>query len=314
MPQSDRVMISKHIIFPTLATLMLLTSCFTGVEGTKKITQKDVDKVVKELTDEEVKANSLAVPVDSFANWQAGKRFYVSDDNAKLIFANSDSYNADTLHLKGKELTYSGYYLGSVLDNRATVNVKFTDGVNTYVYVTDKTVQEIRPDYTIPFLIDMDVVEYINRQLCGKDCYVKTSIWYGEDERMIAGRKYVKVHIDDVKPGNKVFPIKVLFTDVETSRKAMLWMTLGGTVLKNRSFDALFSFSDVRKRYPNITDEVWRCIVEGKTQPGMTKDEVRLSLGTPEHVNQRPTYSGVKEYWYYTDGRYFYFEDGILVK
>ena len=187
---------------------MLLTSCFTGVEGTKKITQKDVDKVVKELTDEEVKANSLAVPVDSFANWQAGKRFYVSDDNAKLIFANSDSYNADTLHLKGRELTYSGYYLGSVLDNRATVNVKFTDGVNTYVYVTDKTVQEIRPDYTIPFLIDMDVVEYINRQLCGKDCYVKTSIWYGEDERMIAGRKYVKVHIDDVKPGNKVFPIK----------------------------------------------------------------------------------------------------------
>ena len=110
MPQSDRVMISKHIIFPTLATLMLLTSCFTGVEGTKKITQKDVDKVVKELTDEEVKANSLAVPVDSFANWQAGKRFYVSDDNAKLIFANSDSYNADTLHLKGRELTYSGYY------------------------------------------------------------------------------------------------------------------------------------------------------------------------------------------------------------
>ena len=307
-------MISKRIILPALAMMTLLTGCFTGVEGTKKITQKDVDRVVKGLTEEEVKANSLAVPIDSFASWQQGKRFYASDDNVKLIFANSDAYDADTLSLKGRILAYSGYYLGSVLDNRATVNVKFTDGVNTYVYATDKTIDEIRPDYTIPFLIDMDVVEYIESQLRDKDCYVKTSIWYGEDERMIAGRKFVKVHIDDVLPGNKVFPIKVLFTDVETSRKAMLWMTLGGTVLKNRSFDALFSFTDVRNRYPNTTDEVWRCIVEGKTQPGMTKDEVRLSLGTPEHVNQLPTHAGVKEYWYYTDGRYYYFEDGLLVR
>ena len=46
----------------------------------------------------------------------------------------------------------------------------------------------------------------------------------------------------------------------------------------------------------------------------MTKDEVRLSLGSPSSVNQRPSHEGVREYWYYPDGRYLYFEDGVLVE
>ena len=305
----------RHISYGLVALLLLMmSSCFTGVESTKKITDKDVKKVVEVLTQEEVEANTLAIPTDSFACWNRGKQFYVCDNNARLIFAPSAAYNADTLNMKGKILAYDGYHLGSVLDNRNTVNIEFTDGKNKYVYSTDKTIGEIKSGYTIPFLIDMDVVRFVASKLEQRTCYIKTPIWYDLNEEMTAGRKFVGVRIDSVLPGNKVFPLKVMFTDIEARRKAMLWMTAGGTVLKNRSFDALFSLTDLRKRYPDIESDVWQCIVAGKVKTGMTKDEVRLSLGNPSSINQRPTYEGVREYWYYPDGRYLYFEDGLLVE
>ncbi|MGM9804278.1 MAG: hypothetical protein ACI308_08895 [Muribaculaceae bacterium] len=293
---------------------VFMSGCFTGVEGTKAITDKDVRKVVSGLSQEEIEANSLSIPADSFASWQPGKRFYVCDDNARLIFRPSEKYDADTLRLKGRILRYVDYYLGSVLDNRNAVNINFTDGNNIYTYATDKTIDALKSGYSIPFLIDLDAVDYVNEQLQGRQCYVKTPIWYDFDGEMVEGRKFVKVAIDSVLPGNKVFPIKVLFTDVEKDRRAMLWMTTGGTVMKNRSFDALFSLSDLRKRYPEISDETWQCIVDGRVKGGMTKDEVRLSLGAPASINQRATYEGIREYWYYSDGRYFYFEDGLLVE
>ena len=305
----------RHISYGLVALLLLMmSSCFTGVESTKKITDKDVKKVVEVLTQEEVEANTLAIPTDSFACWNRGKQFYVCDNNARLIFAPSAAYNADTLNMKGKILAYDGYHLGSVLDNRNTVNIEFTDGKNKYVYSTDKTIGEIKSGYTIPFLIDMDVVRFVASKLEQRTCYIKTPIWYDLNEEMTAGRKFVEVRIDSVLPGNKVFPLKVMFTDIEARRKAMLWMTAGGTVLKNRSFDALFSLTDLRKRYTDIESDVWQCIVAGKVKTGMTKDEVRLSLGNPSSINQRPTYEGVREYWYYPDGRYLYFEDGLLVE
>ena len=305
----------RHISYGLVALLLLMmSSCFTGVESTKKITDKDVKKVVEVLTQEEVEANTLAIPTDSFACWNRGKQFYVCDNNARLIFAPSAAYNADTLNMKGKILAYDGYHLGSVLDNRNTVNIEFTDGKNKYVYSTDKTIGEIKSGYTIPFLIDMDVVRFVASKLEQRTCYIKTPIWYDLNEEMTAGRKFVEVRIDSVLPGNKVFPLKVMFTDIEARRKAMLWMTAGGTVLKNRSFDALFSLTDLRKRYPDIESDVWQCIVAGKVKARMTKDEVRLSLGNPSSINQRPTYEGVREYWYYPDGRYLYFEDGLLVE
>ena len=305
----------RHISYGLVALLLLMmSSCFTGVESTKKITDKDVKKVVEVLTQEEVEANTLAIPTDSFACWNRGKQFYVCDNNARLIFAPSAAYNADTLNMNGKILAYDGYHLGSVLDNRNTVNIEFTDGKNKYVYSTDKTIGEIKSGYTIPFLIDMDVVRFVASKLEQRTCYIKTPIWYDLNEEMTAGRKFVEVRIDSVLPGNKVFPLKVMFTDIEAQRKAMLWMTAGGTVLKNRSFDALFSLTDLRKRYTDIESDVWQCIVAGKVKTGMTKDEVRLSLGNPSSINQRPTYEGVREYWYYPDGRYLYFEDGLLVE
>ena len=134
----------RHTSFALVMLLMFLSSCFTGVESTKKITDKDVKKVVEGLTQEELEANTLSIPTDSFANWKTGKQFFVCDNNARLIFKPTGTYDIDTLNLKGCLLSYVGYHLGSVLDNRNTVNIEFSDGRNKLVYSTDKTIDEIK--------------------------------------------------------------------------------------------------------------------------------------------------------------------------
>ena len=44
----------------------------------------------------------------------------------------------------------------------------------------------------------------------------------------------------------------------------------------------------------------------------MTKEACRLALGMPKQVNQVPDPSGMREYWYYDDGRFLQFVDGLL--
>ena len=89
-------------------------------------------------------------------------------------------------------------------------------------------------------------------------------------------------------------------------------MTVGTSSISGRDFDSLFSLTDVRLQYPEITAENWTRIVNGEVVEGMTKQECRLSMGSPKSVNQRPDQTGLKEYWYYDGGRYLFFFDGLL--
>ncbi|MBR5102607.1 MAG: hypothetical protein IK092_05740, partial [Muribaculaceae bacterium] len=130
---------------------------------------------------------------------------------------------------------------------------------------------------------------------------------------MRAGLKYVKVHIDGVEAGNKVFPLRVLFTPLSGNREqSMVWLATNNSTMHGRDFDSLFSLSDLRTDYPTIDDATWQRIVKGEVSTGMTKAECRLSLGAPKTINQQPDQTGVKEYWFYDGGTYLFFVDGLL--
>ena len=64
--------------------------------------------------------------------------------------------------------------------------------------------------------------------------------------------------------------------------------------------------------------EVAKCINEAMAGNGqiatyMTKEECRLSIGPPDNLERIPTYNGVREYWYYSNGTYLIFdEEGLL--
>lgn len=296
------------------ACCLSLLSCGTGIEVTERVTDKDVSRVIDEVNSRQAPV-TIDAYVDSLPAWQPGKRFWVADNQVRLLFAHNQNDITDTVNLAGREFRYVGYETGSIYDNRNTVNIIFKDALSgkTYVYRTDKTINDFRPGFSIPMLIDMDVVDHIAHQVAGNDYYVKTSIWYDRlTEQMRDGRHFIKVHIDSVMPGNAVMPLRVLFTTDDTHERAMVWMSVSGSAMRGRDFDALFTASDPHLAYPLIGDVNWSHITRGEVVVGMTKEECRLSLGSPKRINENPDQGGMREYWYYDGGSYLYFVDGLL--
>lgn len=303
---------SRNIIL--LLFLVIMTSCFTGIENTKKITEKDVAKVTQAMGNAvEVESQYNSVTVDSFPDWAVGKRFYVVDNNLKRVLSSSAEYDIDTLNLEGKTLVYEGYTEGNVFDNEPKVNLNFSYGDRRFVYPTNKTIEEIERQkllIQVPFMIDEELVSRYQSLIGGKDFYIRTSIWYNEKGEMISGKKFVKVKIDKVFPGDKVFPLRVSF--VTDDENAYVFMSTKQSSVQNRLFDNLFSTKDIRLNYPAISDANWNNIINGTVMVDMTKDECRLALGVPNSIQERPTYDGLQEYWFYGDGMYLVFFDGLL--
>ena len=264
--------------------------------------------------DDKVESIYNNVPVDSFPNWEIGKRFVVVDDNVKRIFRVSSHYDVDTISFIGRVLEYKGFTEWNVFDNEPKVNLVFFDGINEYIYPTNKTLNEISRQkllLQVPFMVEDALVNEYRRLIVGNHFYIRTSIWYNESGQMIPGRKFVKVRILNVSAGDKVFPLKVSFITTD-GNKACVYMATKQSSVQNRLFDNLFSVNDVRLNYPSISDTVWQNIVNGTVVEDMSKDECRLSLGTPNSIQERPTYDGLHEYWFYSNGMYLVFFDGLL--
>lgn len=249
--------------------------------------------------------------LDSVPAWQQGKQFFVTDNQLRLVMFTTAP---DTVQLAGQLITYDGYDQGSVLDNRDALNLRFRDrDGKTYVYRTGKTIDQFSAKYSVPLLIDMDMVADVDRQLRNKEVWIKTPIWYDlGTEEMQRGRQFIRVRIDAVEPGNKVLPLKVKFTALDSGERAFLWMSDPNATMHNRDFDSLFSLRDLHENYPEISDATWQLIVRGELVEGMNKEECRLSMGAPKRINQLPNQAGLREYWYYDGGKYLFFVDGLL--
>ena len=298
----------------SLACCVIMASCGTGIEVTEHVSDKDVQKVINQDNNHQ-KLVTLDPYVDSVPSWRTGKRFWVADDQVKLLFVHSQDYNLDTVRLAGRIIEYAGYDIGDIYDNRNTLNLKFSDSQTglTYRYRSGKTLSEFNPLFSIPMLIDMDLVHHVARQIEGKDYYIRTPIWFNsQTEKMMDGRHFIQVHIDSVLPGNAVMPLRVLFTTADTHEHAMVWMSDNASTMHGRDFDAMFVANDPRQSYPDISDANWDRITRQQIIEGMTKTECRLALGNPKRINENPNQSGMREYWYYEGGSYLYFADGIL--
>lgn len=299
-------------VVASLWAMISLQSCFTGVESTKAITLKDVERAY--ANDYDNSGQSIEIAIDTFPNWKMGKRFFVTDNNIKYIFSPSQQFSIDTLNLQNKIIAYDGYTKSLSIDGRQVVNLYFKDGELMLQYNTNRTMDDLAGTnanrFEVPFLVDLDEVEQLRKLLTGMSLYIKTPIWYDADGNMVSGRKYVNISITDVLPGDKVFPFLVQFND--NGRTAYVFMSYRDNYL-HRSFDDLFSTSDLRERYPTISDENWQRIINGQVASYMTKEECRLSIGAPNNLERVPTYNGIREYWYYTNGTYLIFdEEGLL--
>lgn len=293
---------------------LLMQGCFTGIENTGHISEKDVSKVKADRKSPEELFMDSIVPF-GFRQWKPGKRFYVNDNNIRLILTPSENYNLDSLNLKGDTLIYIGYRFVRQIDNKEDIAIRFSDGKREYIYDTGKTIDAIeneRPEYIAPFLTDLDFVAEAKRHLVGKRLFIKTPLWQDSTGRSVKGRHYVPVLIDDVTAGDVVYPFRVVF-DYD-GKKSCVYMSSQSSSVKNMTFDKLFSLSDIRANYKVITDSNWESITRGKIVANMTKEECSLALGAPRTIDRMGTHGGMYERWSYDNGVFLIFDNGILVQ
>lgn len=303
------------VIFMSVCILSILSSCFTGIESTKKINLSREDKKLSNPTPEEQFMSQVtSSPLDT---WERGKSFIVSDEKALLVLtpqAGILPYVGDSI--KGKELEFIGVESKINAAGALTVSILFSDGIYVYAYDTgkefDDAMNNIKSDQ-IPMLIDEDMVVQARGLLTGKKFWTRSPLWYDSAGNRIDGKRFVPVTIKDVQPGNLVFPLQLEIL-TEDGNTAYLFMNLGSADNESRSFHNLFSLTDIRKHYPGVDPEIWDYISEGKVKEGMTKEECRLALGNPNDVRSGHDYSQTLDIWHYDNGRVLWFEDGRLVR
>lgn len=294
------------VIALTLA--MTLSSCFTGIESTPKISSKDVKRHNITFTDEQ-KLLADIVPERPSA-WALGKKFFVTDDRARLIFAQSASVDS----LAGKTLTLTAINQRQAFTGDDIMVFDFVDLTGRqYTYASSLTPDrfETQERLYIPFMIELSLVESVRDRLVGKTLYLRERRRYNPDGDSHDGLRYISVTILNVVPSDDPDRLRVWFTDDDGATRYVL-LNSDNSRRSTRSFDSVFDFDNPRAQYPAITDENWALIMNSRVKSGMTPDECRLALGAPASSVRIPTTAGMAERWSYDNGQYLIFEDGVL--
>lgn len=316
IPAFNRSVRHTAILSLTLtASLCLFQSCFTGIESTKTVSLSREDRKILQPTPEETYFKG--VKSEPLSMWKKGKSFIAADNKALLIFDQqgmpTDPENAN---LGGTILKFEEILPKYELDGTTTASIIFSANGKMFKYNTGKPMaaaqEQIMSDQ-IPMLIDLDMVKSAKDLLKGNKLWIRSHLWYDESGKRIPGRKFVEVTIDDVEPGDISFPLKIKFTDNKGTH-ACIFMSYGNSGIETRLFSNLFFISDLREKYPAISDETWNAICEGNVKTGMTKEECKLSLGNPDDVNRGHDYSQTLDLWLYSNGTALWFEDGILTR
>lgn len=297
----------RHILL-LAAPAILLAGCFTGVESTPKITYKEVEKQNAAASEEQRLAETFAPR--PLRQWHPGDIFIAAGPQAGKGFAGSPTI------APGTELRYLGarervWVLGDSVAEFLFANPAGDTLVNTSSIPLPALLERPAPP-EIPFLIDSRFVDNVDKALAGRRVYLRTNLWNNPaEESYTRGRKFIPVTIEAVLPGNATHPLRVRFAAADGERGELL-MSPGAAT--SRSFDSLFSFTDPRRRYPEISDEHWALICDSQITNGMTRTEARLALGPTSEIDRGRSHSTAYERWSYPDGRYLIFEDGILTR
>jgi len=105
---------------------------------------------------------------------------------------------------------------------------------------------------------------------------------------------------------------QLLLTDIQGNTYQVKVDLKYDPILKNEDFiEDLFGFSDIRKKYPNISESNWLMLAKGEVKPGMTTEECKLAIGEPIEIRVRTDTRF--ETWLYR-GKILEFENGILLR
>lgn len=290
---------------------MLFSACSTGIESTKKIKMNKYEARQMVKSDEQNYASQLhGVPLEK---WEVGKEFMTMNQRALYLFDPSTTEQADNDSFAGKILKFVGSETSMTPDLKEECVLLFSDGGNIFKYNTGKTGQQALKEIDsskLPLLSDINLIDEWKRMLMGKTLWTRSSLWYDEAGHRVDGLKFSEVTITDVAPATGDFPMRLKLQHAD--RTAYMYMNYTSDTADSRNFAALFFLSDPKNKYPQISDENWHLIQAGRVGPGMTKDECRLALGTPDELRAGHSTSSTVDIWQYSNGTYLYFTDGLL--
>lgn len=293
------------------ACCLSLTSCFTGIESTPRITAKDVDRVVPPVNEEADFAAQLAPP--GMTQWESGRRFLVTDPKLSLLFEKEPAIAPGDVLVFDRlddEISITGDTVSVLSFHKENGNA--TD--ETLRYKIGVPSSSLSASVTLPMSVDLDMTDNARRILAGKKFYIISPLRVDSELTPVArGRRYVGVTIRDVAPGNADYPLRVDITD-DLGNQSSVAMTVGNARSSTRNFDKLFELSDPRLRYPTITDTAWENIVNSRVAPGMTTVECHLALGAPRDVRKWHNGGSFFESWTCDNGAYLIFIDGLLAE
>ena len=157
-----------------------LSSCFTGIESTKKVSLSREDKkLIAPSPEEEFFKGVSPLPL---AEWQPGKRFIAADNKTILIFSQHGlPAEPDSARIGGKTLSFVRTEPKLEPDGSYSATIVFSEGSNSYRYNSGKNVDTAPHEIysnQIPMLIDLDMVDDARELLKDKDLWLKTPLWY----------------------------------------------------------------------------------------------------------------------------------------
>lgn len=255
---------------------------------------------------------------DSFARWKPMRLFRLADRRGAITYLPHAGKSAELN--EGDTLAYRGTRtIPSILGDQ-TVELIFTrlhSDRDTFIYRSGATAEELgrRSELPLPFMVDLQQVERAAATLTGKELYTATDRWVSADGSDLKGRKFLKVKIESVDAANENYPYFISFISAESTNERgglLMAYTVEEGIPALRGFENLFLLNDPRPNYPLISDEHWELIRSGVVITGMTSQEVRLALGSPNEIDRRADQSILYERWSYPGGVYLIFEDGLL--
>lgn len=296
-----------------LACLAVTTSCtFTGIENTGHISlSKDDIKAENALSEEDKLMQHVAD--EELETWRIGKPFLAASERVRLMFLSTDS------DPYGSIIRYTGYETSQTPVGNDAVDIKFRDAAGrTYIYQRELPSGRRLTSADMPMLIDLEMVACADSLLRGHTLWPRTRLWEsapadGDSARKpekIVGQQFVPVKVEAVVAGTPDFPCRAIFTSTDGKRGSIVFSPSRSS---SRSFASQFTLTDPHLLHRDITDEKWNDICNGRLSQGMTKKEARLAYGTPDDIASGHDYSKVIENWYYSNGAFLHFEDGLLI-
>lgn len=292
-----------------LCSATLLQSCFTGIESTPPITDREVERVTPPPSPDDTYLSSVRpTPVNRLT---PGAQWIVADSRISRIFG-PEAYGK--IFQPGDTLQFQAIRPAATVDGREVTDILFTVTLaDTLYYRLNRTRASVTADsaLTVPFAVEASLIRQASSLLEGRQFWLLTSSRFDRRNQPCTGRKYIPVTVDSVTYGNDYYPISITLRD-DRGEQFRQYLSLDGPATLPRRFSSLLSLSDPRRQYPEISDATWQHIVNGTVAPGMTTAECRLSLGRPTDVVWQPGYSTLVEVWTYPGGKYLIFEDGLL--